>query len=91
MPGEGPGQLFGQREHALRERVGDDIGGVAVGERDQHHEAGPALHQGGDGVHAFAHQQVAFEVPGTARSLASAGRSRMLMLPPSCPCPLMVL
>jgi hypothetical protein len=64
VPGQGTAQLGGQLDDLRGERVGDNVGGVPVRQRDQHDEAGLAFDQRRDRVHPFAHQEVAFPVSG---------------------------
>src|SRR5262249_49289071 len=64
IPGQRTLELCRQGVDVFGERVSDLVSAVSVRQRDQHHEAGRALHQGGHRVHALAHQQIAFPVTG---------------------------
>jgi hypothetical protein len=43
VPGDRTSQLVGELDDLGGEGVGDDIGGVAIGNLDQHHEPGSCI------------------------------------------------
>ena len=46
VPGQRPPQVARQAPHLFDQRVGDRVGFVPVGQRDDHRVAGGAIHQG---------------------------------------------
>ena len=63
----------GQVGHLLGQGSGYDIGGVTLGQADEHHEPARAFDQGGHGAHALAEEQVAFPVAGHRPVLGLGG------------------
>jgi integrase len=71
VPGQGAGEPAGQGGHPGRDRGGDGVGSVAVGQAEQGEVAGHPLDDGADGGvgRRGAHDEVAFVVAGDQAAL----------------------
>ena len=81
VPGQGPGQRRGQGGDLRGQRVGDQVGFVAVGSATSITNRVERSTSVATGLIRLPKTRSPSQCPGTARSAASAGRSEMLRIP----------
>jgi hypothetical protein len=73
IPGKGLPQMIGEPLDHLGESGPRRLGGVTVGETEQHYTPKPPFHQGADGGHPLTQQQAPFPMPGDSTVIRFGG------------------